>query len=189
MAESHTPARLLPLLLPLLVTFISCQRPLPPLEDGEIVISVDPERGNDDNCLSAAQIFNLTAEERANVTNEQRVCETINKALGYVSCDATCDNQEPFENVVLRLEDGTHRLTGCVGIVESRNITLRAANWRQAVVKCERFPNNETFDNLVVCNSENITFEGIRFENCGPQSPNVFLNRSSDILFDGCKFT
>ena len=118
-------------------------------------------------------------------------CMTINRALGDISCNTSWVNPDDFlENVTIRLMDGTHRLTGCVGILGGRNVTVEAEHFGEATVTCETFPNliPNNFDNLFVCGTSGISFRGVRFEECGPVSPNVFINGSSDILFQECTF-
>lgn len=118
-------------------------------------------------------------------------CMSINRALGNTPCNASCiSSDDHLENVTIRLTDGTHRLTGCVGIVGGRNVAVEAENLGGATITCETFPNliPNNFDNLFVCGTSGITFRGVRFEGCGPVSPNVFLNASSDVLFHECTF-
>ena len=117
-------------------------------------------------------------------------CRTINRALDNVICNASCSNPKNIENVIIRLKDGVHMLTGRASICESRNITLEAENYGNATVTCETFPNTipRNFDNLLVCGTSGVTFRGLRFEGCGPVPSNVFLRDSSDILFEECTF-
>ena len=77
---------------------------------------------------------------------------------------------------------------GCVGVVQSQNVQFIAENPGGATMTCGDFP-SETYNNLQVCSSTNVSFTNIRFENCGPLSPNIFVNYSSGIVFDGCIFT
>jgi hypothetical protein len=77
---------------------------------------------------------------------------------------------------------------GCVGIGQSENVHFVAESRGGATVVCREFP-SETFDNIEVCNSDNVSFTNISFENCGPLSPNVFFSHSSGIVFDECVFT
>ena len=80
--------------------------------------------------------------------------------------------------------------TACAPIVMSHNLVFEAINSNKATVTCVDFPNyrERNFDNIIVCQSSNITFRGIRFERCGPVPSNVFVSRSSDIVFDSCTF-
>lgn len=77
---------------------------------------------------------------------------------------------------------------GCVGVGQSQDVHFVAESRSGATVVCGDFP-SETYDNIEVCQSVNVSFTHINFENCGPLSPNVFVNYSSGILFDGCVFT
>ena len=78
-------------------------------------------------------------------------------------------------------------ILGCVGVGQSQNVHFVAESRGAATVVCRDFP-SETYDNIEVCNSVNVSFTNISFENCGPLSPNIFFNRSSGIVFDGCIF-
>lgn len=160
--------------LALLVSLAGCQ--------GQ-TLEVDPSRGSDSNCLSAQ---NLTAP------GDTVPCKTLNRALGDVQCDV-CSNSNPIENVVIRLADGVHQLTACIGVVESTNVTFEAENPGMAIIECSVFPDlestNTTFFDMFFCGSTGITFKGIQFQHCGPQSSNVYLRETGDILFDNCLFT
>ena len=92
---------------------------------------------------------------------------------------------------MFELDGGVYHLEGCVGIVGATEITLQPRDINDdVIIECESFPNNESgnYDNLYVCGSSNITFRGIQFTRCGPESPNIFLNSSSGLLFDNCTF-
>ena len=79
---------------------------------------------------------------------------------------------------------------GCVGVGQSQNVHFVAESHGGATLTCQDFPGEAgTYDNIEFCNSANVSFTGIRFENCGPVSANVFFNYTSGILFDGCTFT
>lgn len=77
--------------------------------------------------------------------------------------------------------------SGCVGVGQSQNVQFISENPRQATITCRDFPGT-SFDNLEVCDSVNVSFTNIRFENCGPVAPNIFVNYSRGIVFDGCHF-
>ncbi len=151
------------------------------------ILPVDSEHGNDTACLSAQELL------KPNTTLPDPVvpCRTINKVLGYIECSNKCGNDtERIENVTIQLEDGVHRLEGCIGLVHSRRVRFVAANRGKATITCESFPNAtmDNFDNLAVCRSSEIQFDGIRFEKCGPVSPNVFLSYTADVSFHNCVF-
>lgn len=117
-------------------------------------------------------------------------CATLNRALGNESCDISCETSDPLKNIVLRLQRGVYRLLGCIGISGGTNITIESTT-DDVVIECESFPNDivENYDNIYVCGTHGMTFRRIQFSHCGPQSPNVFLNDSSGILFEDCLFT
>ena len=123
------------------------------------------------------------------LTADTPPCKTLNQALGNQSC--LCSATELLSDIVFELVSGTYHLEGCVGIVGASDITIqsRSSN-EEVVIECETFPNNRVGDygNLYVCGSSGVTFRGILFTRCGPQTPNVFLNSSSGILFDNCTF-
>ena len=165
----------LPLLLCLLV------HTPPSLAQSTVVVTVDPDNGNDSLCVSAQ-------ERRAALGNVSNVpCATINRALGNVSCE-TCANDESIRDTVVRLATGVHTLGGCIGITGSLSVRVEAVMERQAIIECGQPPSTDTFNNIFVCEVNGITFSGVIFENCGPVSPNVFLNSSSNISFEGCVF-
>ena len=90
------------------------------------------------------------------------------------------------------LEKGIYQLQGCVGILGGTNITIQSASDDvHVLIECESYPNNAVgrYDNIFVCGTCGITFRHIQFSHCGPESPNVFLNASSGILFEDCLFT
>ena len=117
-------------------------------------------------------------------------CKTLNRAFGYHPC-GTCTSTGSLSDVIFELSTGVHHLNGCIGIVEATNITIQSQNIDEDVtIECESFPNDivGNYDNIYVCGSSDVTFRGIQFTRCGPQSPNVFLNSSSGLLFDNCTF-
>ena len=96
-----------------------------------------------------------------------------------------------LSDFVFELARGTYHLDGCIGIVGATNITIQAQDINDDVtIECETFPNDvfENYDNVYVCGSQGVTFRGVQFTRCGPQSPNVFLNSSSGLVFDNCTF-
>lgn len=74
-----------------------------------------------------------------------------------------------------------------MGITESTNIRFQAVNEGAAIIKCAT-ASDDTYSNIFVCGSSNISFLGVRFEECGPDSSNVFFNDSLDISFESCVF-
>lgn len=132
--------------------------------------------------LSSSFLLTLTPDVPA--------CKTINRALGHQPC-GMCSSTDPLSDIVFELSEGIHHLNGCIGIVASANITIRSLNNdKNVIIECESFPNNivRNYDNIYVCGSSHVTFRGIHFTRCGPQSPNVFLNSSSGLVFDNCTF-
>ena len=79
---------------------------------------------------------------------------------------------------------------GSVDIDQSRNVHFIAEESKDTIVMCANFPGKckASSDGFKISNSTNVTFTNIRFENCGPLSANVFVSRSSGIVFDGCVF-
>lgn len=145
-----------------------------------LVVRVDPSTGNDSLCMSAQ-------ERRSAAPGSAHPCATINRALGDVGCES-CANTYPIQDTVVELAAGVHKLTRCIGITDSEGVRIVAETSRRATIECAQSPNSKEFDNLFVCEVHGIVFRGIVFENCGPLSPNVFLNSSSNITFEGCIF-
>ena len=170
------------ILLALVATLAHSQ----PAAAAGLVVSVDPILGNDIACLSAQELL----LNQTSLPPSQTPCQTVNKALGNVRCDVGCrpSGGETIENVTIRLEDGIHTLTECVGVLGSSNVTFEATNPGMATIECTNFQNSSDFDNLFVCNTIGVMFRGIQFEHCGPISANVFLNDTSDIVFEDCTF-
>lgn len=75
---------------------------------------------------------------------------------------------------------------GCISITQSTDISFEAINEGKAIIKCAT--SSDIYNNLIFCGTQNVTFTGVNFEECGPLSSNVFFNGSSDILFDRCVF-
>ncbi len=179
MAEANPRLWRLLLCLVALSPVILAQQPL--------ILTVDRDAGNDTTCLSAQELMNSTLSQ----SDDIKPCRTINKALGNVQCNYSCENDaQQINNVTIRLENGVHRLEECVGILHSSGVHFEAVNPGMATIICQSFPNaiEDNYDNLFACRSSGISFEGIRFEECGPTSPNVFLNYTSEVTFRNCVF-
>ena len=144
-------------------------------------IVIDPVSGNDTLCSTPASPI-----------SSLQPCRTLKHVLGNVGCDCRYiseSNATTFENIVIELTDGKHIIEDCIGMTYGRNITIKAKSSRQAVIECGHFPNKEQFETgLLSCNTVDLTFRGIVFQHCGPNAPNVFLNRSSNVLFEECIF-
>ena len=144
-------------------------------------VIVDPSNGNDILCLTP---------DRSN--SSLQPCRTLRHALGSVGCDCrniSESNVTSFENIVIELANGIHTIEDCVGITYGRNITIKAESSGQAVIECGHFPSKESFETgLLSRNTVDLTFRGIVFQHCGPYTPNVFLSRSSNVLFEDCIF-
>ena len=167
-----------------------------------LVVEVDSINGNDSECYSLQELqasHNVTKTEAPNARLPARntPCRTLNRALGNVDCYRSCRygeiNNSSLQNVVIRLYDGVHRLTDCIAIDGGQNVTVEAVNDGQATVECAYVPDSVVpsgrRDGIRVCQSDGLSFRGVRFERCGPHSPaTVFLNRSSAILFEDCVF-
>lgn len=143
------------------------------------IIYIDPVSGNDTSLCSSHN-------------TSQQPCRTLKYALGSVECDCTQisrSNTTTFENTVVELANGLHVVEDCIGITYGKNITIKAENPREAIIECGHFPSTERFETgLLSCNTIGLTFIGIVFQHCGPATPNVFLNRSSDVRFEDCVF-
>lgn len=142
-------------------------------------VYVNPVAGNDTACLSLQDLEN---------NSSQVPCKTINKALGEVGCNSSCENNRPLYDSVVKLSDGVHVLQDCIAILQGENVTVAAENTGMAAIRCTNFDNREVWDNIVSCQTRGLTFRGINFEGCGPLSSNVFINRSTDVLFEDCSF-
>ena len=142
-------------------------------------IYINPIGGNDTSLCSS-------------FATSRQPCRTLRYALGGVGCDCTHiseSNATIFENTVVELADGVHVVEDCIGITFGKNITIKAKNAREAIIECGHFPSTERFETgLLSCNTVGLTFIGIVFQHCGPATPNVFLNRSSNVLFEDCTF-
>lgn len=117
-------------------------------------------------------------------------CKTLNRALGYHPC-GVCSSTDSLSDITFELSAGVHHLNGCIGVVGATNITIQSRNIKDdVIIECQSFPNNVVgnYDNIYVCGCSDVTFRGIQFTRCGPQSPNVFLNSSTGLLFDNCTF-
>ena len=151
-------------------------------------VYVDPVNGSDAECLSLQERLRLNISDNATVSEVP--CRTLNRALGDVDCDrarwCAANTTQQLEDVVIRLSDGVHQLRECLAIVRGANITIEAENTGQAVVTCSNDTNATR--SIITCHTEGITFRGIRFENCGPLSPNIFVSHSSEVLVEDCSF-
>ena len=169
-------------LLPLLLSLVIGAPPSH--SQSTLVVRVDPSTGNDSLCMSAQERRSPSSIPGPDDTVP---CATINRALGDVSC-VSCANPYPIQDTVVQLAAGVHRLSGCIGITDSEGVRIVAETNRQATIECAQSPDSKEFDNLFVCEVRGIAFRGIVFEKCGPLSPNVFLNSSSNITFEDCIF-
>lgn len=142
-------------------------------------VYVDPVTGNDTACSSLQELENSSIHVP---------CKTINKALGEIGCSSSCENNQPLHDSVVKLSDGVHILQDCIAILQGENVTIAAENTGMATIKCTNFGNTEVWDNIVSCETSGLEFKGINFEGCGPLSPNVFINGSTDVLFKDCNF-
>ena len=163
------------------------------LTEGALIASVDPVNGNDTECFSLQEMARTTLVNDTTDagTPQLRFCRTLNRALGNLDCKRSCryqeTNSDPLRNVVVRLLDGVHRLPDCIAIDGGQNVTIESANSGQASVVCA---NNmmQSLDGIRSCRTEGLIFRGVRFEYCRYSSPAVFLNRSSEIVFEDCTF-
>lgn len=144
-------------------------------------VIVDVNAGNDTACSPLQQL--QTSPSQAQVP-----CKTINRALGNVECNRSCENDDPLYNSVVVISDGVHTLQGCISILQGNNVTIEAQNTGMATVKCATFKNSDVYDGIESCQMNGLVFRGINFEGCGPRSSNVFINRSTDVLFEDCIF-
>lgn len=143
-------------------------------------VFVDPVRGNDSSCLS-------------NVNQELRQpCKTLHKALGSMNCDCRNINQSSdvsLDNIVIRLMEGVHTIDDCVGVKLGSNVSIEAVNLTgYAIVRCGSLSSQKLETGMASCNTNGLKFRGITFEHCGPFTPNVFINYSTNVLFEDCVF-
>lgn len=168
------------------------------LTEGALIASVDPVNGNDSECFSLQEMAHLNKTTRFSILNDTddgitqlRSCKTLNRVLGNVDCKRSCRYQEtntdPLRNVVVRLLDGVHRLSDCIAVDGGQNVTIESVNSGQASVECAN-DMMQSLDGIRSCQTEGLTFRGVRFEYCRYLSPAVFLNRSSEIMFEDCVF-
>lgn len=168
------------------------------LTEGVLIVSVDPVNGNDSECFSLQEMALFNSTTRFSIVNgtdadtaQLHPCKTLNRALGNLDCKHSCKYQEintdPLRNVVIRLLDGVHRLSDCIAIDGGQNVTIESVNSGQASVECA---NNmkQSLDGIRSCRTKGLIFRGVRFEYCRYSSPAVFLNRSSEIVFEDCMF-
>ena len=147
-------------------------------------VYVDSTNGRDEDCFTVQELLtNISLAPSA------APCKTINYALGGIACSRNCTSDIPIVDSTIRLSDGLHTLTGCVGISGGNNVTVEAENIGRATVNCVgQATVEEGADNIQSCMTQGLVFRGIVFEGCGPTVPNVFLNRSNDVLFEDCTF-
>lgn len=140
-------------------------------------VYVDPSTGNDTACSSLQELKN---------SSNQVSCKTINKALGDIGCSSSCENEQPLHDALVKLSDGEHILRDCIAILQGGNVTIAAENTGMTTIKCGSTAG--VWNNIVSCETRGLVFKGIRFEGCGPLSSNVFINGSTDVLFEDCSF-
>ena len=155
----------------------------------DITVEIDPQNGNDDNCLSVRELIEL------NQTESPFPCKTLNYALNdnemsYYTI-GNCSNADiQYSNISVVLLDGVHRLISQLQLVGATNIHIVADNSGRAVIECVEFPNYsvDNFDNFFACNVDGLEFKGVVFEHCGPVSSNVFVYNCSGVVFESCIF-
>lgn len=125
--------------------------------------------------------------------NTTHSCKTLNHALGN-SVDCACINNTvnhstTLENVLIKLADGVHTIGDCIAINFGRNVTIEAENSGEAVIECGTFPSKKLFETgLSSCHTNGLAFRGVVFQHCGPYTSNIFLNQSTNVLFEDCVF-
>lgn len=143
-----------------------------------VEITVDPVSGTDSLCSTA---------------NTTHSCKTLNYALGNsVDCECfndTVNHSTTLENVLIKLANGVHTISDCIAINFGQNVTIEAENVGEAVMECGVFPSKKRFETgLSSCHTNGLTFRGVVFQHCGPYTPNIFLNQSTNVLFEDCVF-
>lgn len=147
-------------------------------------VYVDSINGNDEECSSLQELL-INGSSASSTTP----CKTLNSALGNTQCSRNCTSDTPILDSIVRLSDGVHTLTGCVAILGGSNVAIEAQNIGKATVLCVGHTTRQDGpDNLQSCMTQGLAFRGIKFEGCGPAFPNVFVNRSDNLLFEDCTF-
>ena len=150
----------------------------------DIHLYVDSIKGNDSLCTPYPNYI----MPYSNIS-----CKTIQYALHGNANYASCTEATPLQDVTVHLADGIHSIAKEICITYSGNVALVADHNGQASIQCATFPYNDTtvnrrYENLYLYAAAGVTFRGLNFEHCGVSSSNVFINSSSDILFDKCVF-
>ena len=154
-----------------------------------ITVEVDPQNGDDNQCMSVRELIELGESE------SPFPCKTLNYALSdSETSDYTTDDCSNavivYNDVSIVLMDGVHRLTSQLKLVGATNVGIVAENSHRAVIECVEFPNYavDNFDNFFACNVDGLEFSGVVFERCGPVSSNVFVYNCSNVVFESCTF-
>ncbi len=158
-------------------------------DSSEYTVIVDVEEGDDDLCMSAVEMV------KEDVNSYPVPCASLNYAVRGNTSQADVSVQNCFDetsilaNVTILLRSGVYQLAEQLALAQSKNITFQADEGAEPVIKCVAFPNIENFDNILGCQVDGLTFQGITFTECGPISSNVFIHTSSNIKIDSCVFT
>ena len=150
------------------------------------MVWVDPQHGDDNNCLSALDLLLFSRSRKgAQQSYPKLLCATMNAALyGKIVEKLFC-----LSNIHILLAEGVHHLRKHLPLIKATNLTIAAKNSGKALIECTTFPNviPGNYDNVFACQSHWLRFKGAVFERCGPVPSNMFLYNSSDVTFE--KFT
>ena len=162
-----------------------------------VMVWVDPQHGDDNNCLSALDLLLYSGSRKgAQQSYPKLPCATMDAALyGNRTFDEKLlKNCSAFPhhlaNIHIILAEGVHRLRERLPLIKATNLTIAAKNSGKALIECTTFPNTipGNYDNVFACQSHWLRFEGVVFERCGPVPSNVFVYNSSYVTFEKCTF-
>ena len=133
---------------------------------GATIINVDPERGNDSQCLSNASL--------------DVPCQSLGMALN------TTQLQNNSEDLTVLLSDGVHLLVEEIkvpGPPDFASVRIQAESTGGSIIRCGA-------DGVGISIEENVNLAmvGVVLENCGPKSTGVSLNGSKTLTLHQCVF-
>ena len=103
-----------------------------------------------------------------------------------------CNYSSGPDNLCVRLEDGVHRITGELQVMNVSNVVIEAVNSGKANILCGSFPGLEpnVYDDLAFFCSRNVTLSGVVVEQCGPVNSGVrvYVYDSDGVTIQDCVF-